>query len=337
MDAARAGAGRFEMPLASRVVMETRDLLAARDHLSRFLWSHSVMPRERQPRVEFRHCATDVGRISINALSYGAGVTIDAYPEEGSYLIILFLHGSGEISQGSFTGAVAPGVVRAMNPTSAVQMKFSPGEANLTIRIPTGVLNTFVQEETGRSVSAPIEFEHVDNLESASAPGLTRWLRFYCSESERRLTGTGENPLVQRQHERALLSLILTEMPNNYSEALGEPPLGAAPIYVRRVEEFIRSHATSSLCLRDLTRVADVSERTLQTGFRRYRDTTPMEYLRDHRLDLARRELETAVIRGRTVTEIALECGFNHTGKFAKCYRQRFGETPSETRKRCAS
>jgi transcriptional regulator GlxA family with amidase domain len=59
-----------------------------------------------------------------------------------------------------------------------------------------------------------------------------------------------------------------------------------------------------------------------------------MEYLRDYRLELAREELEKAAITGRTVTEIALNCGFNHPGKFAKCYRERFGESPSQTRRK---
>jgi len=32
-----------------------------------------------------------------------------------------------------------------------------------------------------------------------------------------------------------------------------------------------------------------------------------------------------------SVTEVALSCGFNHLSKFAKSYRERFGELPSET------
>jgi len=324
------------MPLASRVVLETRDLLAARDHLSQFLWSHSVIPRERRPQVAFRHCAANIGRISLNALHYGAAVTIDAFPEEDSYLFLVLLKGNGEISQGTFTGPIGPCIVRAMNPTSTVQMKFSPGEANLTVRVPAQLLNEFVQEETGRPVTGAIEFEHVREESAANAPGLRRWLQYFCRESEHRARGL-DTELVRRQMERTLLSLLLTQMPHNYSDALGAEPLGAAPEYVRRVEDYIRSHATQSLSLRDLVGVAEVSERTLQGGFRRFRETTPMEYLRDYRLELAHDELEKAGTHGRTVTEIALNCGFNHPGKFAKCYRDRFGEPPSETRKRAIS
>ena len=36
-----------------------------------------------------------------------------------------------------------------------------------------------------------------------------------------------------------------------------------------------------------------------------------------------------------SVTMIALETGFGNHGRFAKAYRGRFGETPSETRAKC--
>jgi AraC-like DNA-binding protein len=54
-----------------------------------------------------------------------------------------------------------------------------------------------------------------------------------------------------------------------------------------------------------------------------------MAYLKDHRLTLARTQLQNGP--GERVTEIALDCGFNHLSKFSLEYQQRFGERPSET------
>lgn len=34
---------------------------------------------------------------------------------------------------------------------------------------------------------------------------------------------------------------------------------------------------------------------------------------------------------GETVTSIAIECGFDHPSRFARGYRELFGETPSRT------
>jgi AraC-like DNA-binding protein len=60
-----------------------------------------------------------------------------------------------------------------------------------------------------------------------------------------------------------------------------------------------------------------------------------MEYLRNRRLDRAREELLDAVpVDGVTVTEVAYRWGFRHLSNFAVLYRQRWGESPSETLRR---
>ena len=215
---------------------------------------------------------------------------------------------------------------------SPAQMRVSPGEFNLTMRVPAVVLNDFVEQETGRPVTAPVVFEQQSDPRAADAPGLRRYLEFACNEIERR-SRIAETGVVARQMERMITSLVMSQLPNNYSEAFGGEPLGGAPHYVRLVEDYVRSHADEPLTLRAMADIGEVSIRTLQSGFRRYRDTTPMEYLRDYRLDLARQSLEQSGA-ARTVTEVAQACGFNHPGKFSKCYRNRFGEAPSVTRRR---
>jgi transcriptional regulator GlxA family with amidase domain len=81
-----------------------------------------------------------------------------------------------------------------------------------------------------------------------------------------------------------------------------------------------------------LAQVAGVSKRTLQEGFRRFRGKPPNQISRDLRLDLARGAL---IQHGpENVTEVALDYGFTHLGRFAEAYAARFGECPSETLRR---
>lgn len=321
------------MPLPGQLVLETADLLTARDHLSRFLWPHTVIPTARRPQVAFRHCSASIGQVSMHALHYGAAVQIEAHPDD-SYLFLVLLHGAGTLSQGGFTQPLNPQIIRAMNPTGPATMRFVAGEVNLTLRIPSTLLHGWLEETTGQRIPAPVHFEQPSDPGISNAPGLRRFLRFLCGEFEQRATGIVSSPTVCRQLERTLISLVMMELPHNYSAALDAERTGPAPGYVRNVEQYIRSNADQPLTLRDLAGVAGVSERTLQAGFRRFRQTTPMEYLRDYRLDLAHQGLVAGAAGGRSVTDIALTCGFNHLGKFAKCYRARFGETPSETRRR---
>ena len=75
-----------------------------------------------------------------------------------------------------------------------------------------------------------------------------------------------------------------------------------------------------------------MSVRALHYAFRQNRARTPGEFVRERRLDRARDLLADAA--SRTVTEVAMDCGFNPMGDFSAAYRRRFGETPSQTLRR---
>ena len=126
----------------------------------------------------------------------------------------------------------------------------------------------------------------------------------------------------------------MTDLPHNYNEFMGLEALEPAPEYIHRVEKYIADNYSNSIHLSEMAKCASLSVRALQNRFRRFRNTTPREYLRDYRLNLSRQKLENDRDTDLNITEIALNCGFSHLSKFAKCYRQRFGETPSETRKK---
>jgi transcriptional regulator GlxA family with amidase domain len=56
---------------------------------------------------------------------------------------------------------------------------------------------------------------------------------------------------------------------------------------------------------------------------------TPVELMRQLRLKQARQLLTTT---SKSISEIAYEVGFSSPAYFTKCYRQAFGETPSDLR-----
>jgi AraC family ethanolamine operon transcriptional activator len=70
-----------------------------------------------------------------------------------------------------------------------------------------------------------------------------------------------------------------------------------------------------------------VSRRTLQNGFQKVLDVSPLTYLKAVRLGQARRILKGA----SSVTEAATACGFWHFGHFSQDYQAMFGERPSDT------
>jgi AraC-like DNA-binding protein len=100
----------------------------------------------------------------------------------------------------------------------------------------------------------------------------------------------------------------------------------------RQASAFLRDHAAESVRIKDLSRLAGISERALRNAFHREHGLSPKQFDLRERLQAAHR----ALCEGgapRTVTSIASQYGFFELGRFAKLYRQTFGESPSETMK----
>lgn len=100
---------------------------------------------------------------------------------------------------------------------------------------------------------------------------------------------------------------------------------------MRRAMDFIDGHETQPITLTQLCTVARCSAKRLELLFHETLGQTPMRYLRQRRLWLARRCLLAADPRTATVARVAMECGFWELGRFAAAYRQEFGELPSQT------
>ncbi len=102
---------------------------------------------------------------------------------------------------------------------------------------------------------------------------------------------------------------------------------------VRLAEELMLAHLDQPLTVRELAARLGASVRRLQYAFKRARDATPRTLLGQLRLDWARQRPADPA-EGRTVAQIALDCGIAHFGRFAAAYAKRFGELPSETLRR---
>jgi transcriptional regulator GlxA family with amidase domain len=94
---------------------------------------------------------------------------------------------------------------------------------------------------------------------------------------------------------------------------------------VRRAEAYVRANLADDIDLADIAKAAGVSGRTLQASFERCHKVSPMRFLRNLRLDIARER----ILSGATVADAAFDSGFSHQGRFAKYYCERFGELPS--------
>lgn len=109
-----------------------------------------------------------------------------------------------------------------------------------------------------------------------------------------------------------------------------EPPSGTMkPRLVSRVLDAMEADPSHDWTASEIAELSGVGIRRVQQGFRRYLGRTPMQVLRDIRLERVHADL--LADGGGTVAEIASRWGVTHLGRFAAAYRERYGCAPSRT------
>jgi AraC-like DNA-binding protein len=130
---------------------------------------------------------------------------------------------------------------------------------------------------------------------------------------------------VDKMIYRAVAMLLL---PRQAATAAQPVPAGRQPI--DRACDYALAHLFMPLRLEDLEAASGLKARALQLAFLKHHGRTPRQWILDRRLDAARARLAEPGA-GRTVTAVALECGFTRLASFSRAYQARFGERPSDT------
>lgn len=321
--------GGGDEPLPRHPAFRTRNLEQAREHMERVWGEHRAAYLSKEHRLDFRHREAGLGPIAVNSMQYGAGVTVNVSAFGNHYLAQFTLAGRCELQQGRNSIDTPAGSVVIINPFQPFAKTWLPGTRQLIIRIDRGLVEREFQALTGCDETERIEFDPLPPESMARAGTLAHFARMLCDDLKNACSGL-EHPLARDRIASALVSTLLVSMPHNRQRALEAAAASIAPFFVRRAERFIAENARQAIDLEDLADVAGVSARALQMGFRRFRNTTPMAYLRAVRLELARIELARAS-RSGAVASIAHLCGFEHLGRFAADYKARFNESPSQT------
>ena len=326
------------LPLAERARLVTNDIDEVHQHMSAMFCPHDLRIEGGVPPLAFRHHQAALRSLTFNAPDYGnpyGRVVVNIPPMDALYLVQFSLLGVAQIVQDRNTFELHPGEMCVISPDAKVRQVFGEGYKHFTVKIPKSGLEAVLAQELGfrpgdlRFSPRPVRLQ-------GAAAAFAQLVRTVCDGLDTGATGY-THARACGSVEETLERLLLAAVPHNHSDLCDAPPSGPAPYYVRRVEEFVREHARDPITLGEMIDVSGVSARSLHAGFRRFRDTTPMAYLKNHRLDLAHRQLKAGADLGLSVTDVALACGFTHLSKFARDYHDRFGERPSCTLKRLSS
>ncbi|MBO1337130.1 AraC family transcriptional regulator [Streptomyces sp. VRA16 Mangrove soil] len=272
-----------------------------------------------------------LGGVTLGRMSFGASITA-FIPELGGYHIVAPTTGSFGIGQGP--GAYTQVSARTggmLNPTADFRVgDFSPDCDTLTIKVDRAAMHRQLESMLGRPVRRGIGFRRDFDISAGTGRSwaeLARW----AARDVNNPGGLLESPMIRGRLEQTLLEGLLLSTGHRYRDALDAPPPGMSAAAVKRVMDAVRDNPAAPWDGGALAAVARVSLRTLQEAFRKQLRMTPMAYVHEVRLQHVRMELRRAVPGATTVTETAYRWGFAHLGRFARRYRTRFGETPSQT------
>ncbi len=321
--------------LPQRPRFKTEDADSCHNYIRDDSKTHDFALTRSSRLLGFAHSACSVGRVAINwcglATTDGFSITQTCAAPYFSFQFVLA--GTCRLEGRHESRIVGPGEVFIRDP-ECTQREFWQDECKqFVIRIDRSVIERQLSEELAKTIGRQLTFDLV-----ARDPGIAGWV-YQVAHSL--WLGGDASALVKANRvannlERTLISMFLAGFRHSESEGLERDPQCPAPYYVKRAETYIREQIGEALTIDDIAAQAGVSTRTLFYGFKRWRDTTPMAYIRDARLELARKELKKARSCGGTVSDVAINAGFTNFSQFSKLYKARFGEAPSMTM-RCDS
>ncbi|MEW5809753.1 MAG: helix-turn-helix domain-containing protein [Actinomycetota bacterium] len=144
-----------------------------------------------------------------------------------------------------------------------------------------------------------------------------------------------QSPLIVGNAHRYLAACVLSAFPSTAGlETTAVDRTDSTPVLLRRAIAFIEDNVARDISMVDIANAVYVTPRALQYMFRKHRNCTPTEYLRQVRLAHAHAELAAGERSSTTVADVAARWGFAHSGRFAVYYREQYGESPHATLRR---
>ena len=319
---------------------KTTQMQVVREYMNTLVTTHNFDVTDSKAEVALDCRRLNIGDFQVCDFSYG-NCEVDIklnHCDEHKLFIIVPLKGYADITSGDSQFTLRPGSAWAFSTPEATNTCFhdSSNFRNINICLSYDSLRNFLSSDFDLPITRSINFP----THPISVNADFRFLLDYIDWLTTRFDADVNSMLLNSAHltkhmHDMLMSLLVSAVDNDFQElycSKNEKP--AAPKYVRMAEEYMRDNACESITVKEVSKEVGVAMRTLHMGFQKYRNYSVSEFLRNERLHLARHALATAGQNNLTVTDIAYSCGLFHLSKFAEAYQKKFGEKPSETRRR---
>lgn len=322
-------ADELEAVLADRrfvSLFETREPEHAEAFLSRVYGPHALTLGGGGHTLNMRLRAFEFAHLHLGEVRYGQPAVASMSQAHGHW-VFSYLR-SGSVATDMQPRPYVPGEAAVMAPDSVQQLRMSADMEMRNLRVGQSEMLAACRSLLGSDLAHPLRFDERVPAHSPQTAALLRVMTHLAATPAYALAAASR---LEGSLRDAALFEILLAWPNNYAHHLEQP--AALPLSTRRARDYIHAHAAELPSIADIAAAAGVGVRALARGFEKHLGVSPQRYLQQYRLD---RVHEALLAPGgeTTVTEVAVQWGFLQLGSFAARYRERFGESPSQTLRR---
>ncbi|MGP8120350.1 MAG: helix-turn-helix domain-containing protein [Xanthobacteraceae bacterium] len=314
-------------PLKGFEVMHTHDVEAARHAVLDKFGASGFELTDRAGGFQARSNFASLGDVALCFCEYTAGVRLK-FPEAGFVRQQICLSGSGRTTAGPVRADIDAENWSSVIPSGVpVDFDYSADFRQVIIWIDEGRLDRAFSALWGKPRSGAL----LTWQTGTSAPAtlaMRRAIEFVIRELE--LAGRGSSPLALAEMQDMIVTRFLYSQHVDLVEHAARDAVLPSRPQMRHLEDYLRDHWNEPLTIERLAAIANVGARSIFRYFKQAHGSTPLDFMKTLRLQEAQKGLQNPI--GTTsVSSEALRCGFNNMGHFARDYRRKFGELPSET------
>lgn len=309
------------------LLFNSDDYQTIKDKISHYLCPHQF-DVDAASSLNTRLNGFRFGNSALYDLKYSAAVAITIDETSPHYLFRINLEGQCQVEHAQSQVLQSYGIMTVTHPHTQNRIITNYSCRNIILKLTQQDVETQLCKMLGYTNTESIIF---DTGVSCTADGLNsiiETLNYLCHA----YYNIQNWSFISASFNQYLIELILLKVPNNYSQRLNERRQTVLPSYMRKAQQYIQQHLQSQISLAELSIFCGVSSRTLQKSFNQYCQQTPIEYIRDQRMQWVHQALLNSQSKD-TVTDILLQNGIQSLGHFSSLYKKRYGCLPSETLK----
>ncbi|MFM9114624.1 MAG: AraC family transcriptional regulator [Planctomycetota bacterium] len=311
--------------LSNHSALRTTDLDQSREVMGSLWEKHTVDCRRRGSfRTQVNH--VQLGDLGISYIDCATPLHIHAAPVKGHLCFQFFEHGATDYQLDGKPVSGTPKTAVLCSPPQEVVMQTEPARL-FALRIPEDYLLSMyrtARPHHPHSVAWPTELDLSDRNVAALLAEI-RLVARELNENRSLLQSTVAAHLEIQLKSLSLKCLLGTSRDHRLDFA------SLTRSKLADLELWIHANLDQPLSTEILAQKLCCSIRSLQLAFQRYRNCTPMQFVRQARLWAVRRKLREPKESRTNICAAAYKYGFAHLGRFTQHYREAFGETPSET------